>query len=200
MAGKPGAQERNAEVKKGDEGRYPIIKAGGPHAVEETGIAFETIMKAVSDGIARAARGAGTTGITVLEAINGIVRTSLRETPRIGSDLIMGTKAIMMGVIRGGGERDIEALKILSHTARSVVRQTAAMKGDLGAAVTGLVRGAMAGAEHIGVDPAKAAWAVSGAAIEEAYYVGSLAGQGVRKALKENIGGFKVASPEFLKG
>jgi len=47
----------------------------------------------------------------------------------------------------------------------------------------GLVQGAASVAECIDVTPEKAAWVVSGAAIEEAYQVNSRAVPEVRKAL-----------------
>ena len=192
-------RELKAEGKDRSGNRRPISHEIDTKTIVESGIAFGTIMKSVSESIASAAKGTGTSGISVLESISSIVRTALRGSSGVGSDFIMRTKAIMMGVIRSTGEKENAALKILSHTARTVIRQTAAMKGDVGAAVTGLVRGTLAGAEYLGVDPAKAAWAVSGAAIEEAYVFGSLAAARVRGALKRNIGGIDPVPSESLQ-
>jgi hypothetical protein len=188
------ARELKAEEAKAEGARSPRSKEGVP--IEATGIVFGAIMKSVSEGVATACQGTEKTGVTVFEAVSLIVRSALRGATGAGSDFIMGTKAIMMGVIWGTGEKESAALKLLSHAARSVVRQTAVMHGDVGDAVTGLVRGAIAGADRIGVEPAKAAWAVSGAAIEEAYRISSVAADRVRRALRQNVSGMDAVSRE----
>ena len=183
MASDRQAKEGAMEGKVKEEGRYPLAKAGAVQASVHPVVVLAEIMQSVSKGIQGAAGGAGLTGVTVMEAISVIVRRAMRETRAISDDLMLSSKAILLGVIRETGKKGAPALKIMSHTARRVVRETATMNGDVTAAVMGLVQGAAAAADCIDVTPTKAAWVVSGAAIEEAYQVNSPAVQEVRKAL-----------------
>lgn len=159
-------RNRNTEAQAiGREDRLEVI--------DDTGSRFSAIMRRVSDGMAAAARGAGRSEITMLEAVSSVVRPALRGTWGADGDSVMGTKAIVMGVIWGAGERNGAALKVLTHTARTVIRQTAKRNGDVGAAVTGLVRAAIAGSERMGVPKAKAAMTVASVAVEEVHNIGS---------------------------
>jgi hypothetical protein len=164
--GSPRNMERKTEGRTfGSEERLEVI--------DDTGSRFSAIMKRVSDGMAAAARGAAQSEITLLEAVSSVVRPALRGTWGPAGDSVMGTKAIVMGVIWGAGEKNGAALKVLSHTARTVIRQTALRNGDVGAAVTGLVRAAIAGSERMGVPKAKAAMTVASVAVEEVHQIGS---------------------------
>ncbi|HKS16463.1 MAG TPA: hypothetical protein VJU16_04070 [Planctomycetota bacterium] len=148
---------------------------------DDTGIGFTTVMRRVSVGMAAVAQGAGRS-ITVLEAVDGVVRPALRGVSRAGADYVMGTKAIVMGVIWGAGRKKGAALKILTHTVRAVIRQTAVRRGDVGAAVTGLVRGAIASSRRMGVATDQAAIVVTSAAIDEVYRLGSTKPESIRLA------------------
>ncbi|HZE96608.1 MAG TPA: hypothetical protein VE981_06265 [Planctomycetota bacterium] len=70
------------------------------------------------------------------------------------------------------------------------------MGGDLAAATKGLVLGAIAGAKAMGVDYAKATAAALGA-LEGAKEAGSVTVERVLGALKDPIGGSKVAMPQL---
>ncbi len=175
------------------------IKDGITHTIQNTGDVFGTIVKTVSDGITSAAKGTGKAGASVLEAVSNVVRTAVRGSLGVGSDLVVGTKAIVVGVFRGTGEKEEAALKTLSHTARTIIRQTADNNGDVGAAATGLVAGAVASAKQIGVDPAKVASAAGSAAIEEADRISAVAGEKVRSALKKDASRTSAVLPEALK-
>jgi hypothetical protein len=94
--------------------------------------------------------------------------------------------------------REDAALKMLSHAAKTIIRQTADMGGDLAAATKGIVLGAIASAKNIGVDSAKAAATAAQGAFEGASEAGSVTVERVLAALKEPIGGSKVALPEPL--
>jgi hypothetical protein len=135
----------------------------------------------------------------VLESISGIVQNSLREAGGACGNLVLGAKAVVVGVLRGTGEKEEAALKTLSHTARAVIRYTVQLGGDLGASVKGLVLGAIAGAKEANVDRAKMATAGAQGALEGADEAGSAAAEKVRQALKEPIGGVKVVLPEPIR-
>ncbi len=141
--------------------------------IDDTGSRFNSIMRWTSAGMARAATGAGESRITMLEAVSGVVRPALRGALRASGDSILGTQAIVMGVLSGAGRKKAAALKVLSDVGRAVIRQTAGMNGDVGAAVTGLVRGALAGSERMGVTRAKAATTVVQVAVDEIHRIGS---------------------------
>jgi len=157
--------------------------------IDDTGIRFTAIKRRVSDGMASAARGAGTSMITRLEAVCGVVRGALRGALAPGGDSLMGAKAIIMGVIWGAGVKKVAALKFISHTTRTMIRQTAYRSGDVGSVVTGLVRGAIAGSQRMGVSAANAALAVVSVAIEEVCRTGSIEAAPVRADLRRKIVG-----------
>lgn len=157
----------------------------------EDRLPFGAILKSVTDGIA----GAGKAGVPVPEAVGFGVRAAVRRALEVGGNLGVGTKAIVMGVIRGTGEREAAALRTLSHAARAVIGQTAALSGDLRAATRGLVLGALASADHMGVTPSKAAVAARGAAIDEAERLGPGAAIEVRGAFKTALGAVQVDVP-----
>ena len=117
----------------------------------------------------------------------------------MGSDLTPGSKAIVMGVVRGTGEKGDAALKIVSHTAKIVIHHIADMGGNLAAATKGLVLGAIASAKSMGVEQAQAASMAAQGALEGATESGSVTAERVLGALKEPIGGIKVAIPEPVK-
>lgn len=188
MTSKLNTQEAKKEV------QHPVNREGISGAIQNTGDVFATIMKTVSEGISNAAKGTGDAGVSVLGAISTVVRTAVRESLGVGTDLIVGTKAIVVGVIRGTGEKEDAALKTLSNIVRTVIRQTAEMNGDVGAAATGLVLGAIASAEDMGVSPSKAASAARDAATEEGNRIGAAAAEKVRGALKQDIGGINFGS------
>ncbi len=108
-------------------------------------------------------------------------------------DLAIGTKAIVMAILRGTGETGTAAMTTLSQTARAVVRHTSEMHGDVGESTKGLVLGAIASAKTTGVERPQAATAAGRAAIAEAELIGAAAVARVRGALKQEIGGILVA-------
>ena len=172
----------------------PRARDGEPERARdraEEALPFAAILKSVIDGIAYA----GKAGVSVPEAVGFGVRAAVRRALDVGGNLVVGTKAIVMGVIRGTGEREAAALLTLSNAARAVIGQTADLNGDLGAAARGLVLGAVASAEHMGVTPSKAAVAAHGAAIDEAERLGPDAAVEVRGALKSAFGGVHVDVP-----
>ncbi|MBI3857504.1 MAG: hypothetical protein HY293_17625, partial [Planctomycetes bacterium] len=70
--------------------------------------------------------------------------------------------------------------------------------GNLAAATKGLILGAIASAKAMGLDTAKAASTAAQGAYEGAAEAGSVTVERVMAALKEPIGGIKVALPERL--
>ena len=175
------------------------FKEGIKNAVQNTGDVFGVIVKTVSEGIVGAAKGGGTAGVAVLEAVGSIVRSVVKTSLGVGSNLALGTKAIVMGVIRGTGEKGEAALKSLAHTARIVIHQTVDMNGDVGAAASALVLAATASAKHMEVEPSKAAAAVREAVLAEAARIGSVTEEKVRAAVKGDVESTPAAAPEALK-
>jgi len=160
------------------------------------GDVFGNILKTVSGGIAEAAGGAEKVGPLFLAAVTEVVQRALSGAVGMGDNLVMGTKAIIVGVVRGIGEKGEAALVLLSHAARSVLRNAAGMGADLAACTKGLILGAIASAKDLGVDRGKSASAAAQGALDGAHDVGSVAVDKVRDALKEAIGGVKVGIPE----
>lgn len=175
------------------------VEEGSGSAVPGAGDLFAKTVKLVSEGIAHSAKEAGKDAAANLESVSQIVQTSLREAVGAGSNLVLGAKAIVVGVLRGTGEKEEAALKLLSHTARAVIRCTAQLGGDLAASVKGLVLGAIAGAKDANVDRARMASAGAQGALEGADEAGSVAADRVRQVLKETIGGVKVVLPDPIR-
>ena len=171
----------------------PEFKNG---AVDQPGIrdVFATVLETVTSAITGAAKGPEGAG-----AVTEVVKSAARGAVGMGSDLVPGSKAIVMGVVRGTGEKGDAALKLVSHTAKTVIHHTADMGGDLAAATKGLVLGAIASAKHMGVDSAQAASMAAQDALEGAKETSSVTGERVLGALKEPIGGIKVALPQLSK-
>jgi hypothetical protein len=174
-------------------------KGGVADPIQESGDVFSKIAESVSRGIAGAAKGIGTAGVSAVEVITTVVQKAVRDAIEGSRDLAWGAKAIMVGVLRATGEKGDAALKTLSCTARTVVRQAAGIGGDLAASVKGLVLGAIASAKDMGVDRSNAASAAGQGALEGAEEAGSVAAEKVREALKQTIGGVKVAPLEPIK-
>jgi len=179
-------------------------KSGGvdhlvpPAALPVLRDAFSTILETVTGGITNAAKTTGAAGAALFDAVSEVVKSAVRGAVEMGSDLVPGTKAIIMGVVRGTGEKGEAALKTLSHAAKSIIRHTADRGGDLAAATKGLVLGAIASAKQMGVETAKAASMAAQGALEGAEEAGSVTVERVRAALKEPIGGSKVALPDSV--
>lgn len=167
--------------------------------VPGAGDVFASTVKSVTDGIARATKETGKDGVLALEAVTGVVQSSLRGGLGVGGNQTLGAKAIVVGVLRGTGGKAETGLKTLSHTSRAVIRITAQLGGDLSASVKGLILGAIASARDLGVDRAQTATSAAQGALEGADEAGSAATEAVRKALKEDIGGVKVVLPEPLR-
>src|SRR5688572_27658056 len=68
--------------------------------IDDTGIRFTAIQRRVSEGMENAARGGK---ITRLEAVSGVVHGALRGILAPGGDPLLGSKAIVMGVLWGAG-------------------------------------------------------------------------------------------------
>ena len=159
---------------------------------------FATILETVTQRIASSAKGTGLIGAPLLEAISEVVTTAARETVETGRDLIPGTKAIIMGVVRGTGATKDAALKMVAHAAKIIIHHTADRNGNLAAAIKGIVLGAIASAKSMGVETATAASMAAQGALEGASEAGSVTVERVLGALKEPIGGNKVVLPEPL--
>ena len=167
--------------------------------VPGAGDVFATTVKSVSDGIALATKETGKDGPLAIEAVTGVVQSSVRGGLGVGGNQTLGAKAIVVGVLRGTGGKAENGLKTLSHTSRAVIRITAQLGGDLSASVKGLILGAIASARDLGVDRAQTASSAAQGALEGADEAGSVATEEVRKALKEDIGGVKVVLPEAVR-
>jgi len=168
-------------------------------SVPGAGDVFATTVKSVSDGIALATKETGKDGPLALEAVTGVVQSSVRGGLGVGGNQTLGAKAIVVGVLRGTGGKAETGLKTLSHTSRAVIRITAQLGGDLSASVKGLILGAIASARDLGVDRAQTATSAAQGALEGADEAGSVAIEEVRKALKDDIGGVKVVLPETVR-
>ena len=154
---------------------------------------FARIVETVSRGMTGVAQGAGRT-----EAITDVVKSALDGCLAVGGNLILGAKAIVVGVLRGAGEMEAAGLKTLSHTARTLIRRVDSASGDVAAAAKGLVLGAIASAKVLKVELAKSASTAAQGALEGAEEAGSVASDTVRTALKESIGGLKIVLPGSL--
>lgn len=159
---------------------------------------FTAILGSVTEGMTSMAKVPGLTGAALLEAVSEVATGTVRGAIAMGSDLVPGAKAIVIGIARSAGGTGDAALQVLSHAARVVVHQTADRGGNLAAASKGLVLGAIASARTLGVDTAKAASAAAQGALEGARESGSVTVERVLAALKEPIGGIKVVLPEPL--
>jgi hypothetical protein len=152
---------------------------------------FATVLETVTGGIAAAVKGSARD-----RDMEEVVTSAVRGAVGMGSDLVMASKAIAMGVLQGSGEKGEAALKILSAVAKIVIHHTADRGGDLAAATKGLILGAIASARGIGVETAKASTTAAQGILEGASAAGSVTVERVLAALKEPIGGSKVALPE----
>src|SRR6185503_17466993 len=82
---------------------------------------FATVLETVTGGITAAAKESGRDGAALLGAVTEVVKSSARGAVGMGSDLVPGSKAIVMGAGRGTGEKGDAALKIVSHVAKIVI-------------------------------------------------------------------------------
>lgn len=154
---------------------------------------YATVLETVSRDMASACQ--GLTGAPPLNAVTEIVTSAVRGAVAMGSDLVPAAKAIMVGVVRGTGATEDGALKILSHVAKTVIHHAADRGADLAAVTKGLVLGAIASSKSIGVESAVATSTAARGAYEGAVEAGSVTVERVLAALKEPIGGAKVALP-----
>ena len=164
-----------------------------PDAVPGIRDVFGTVLETVTSGIARAAGPSGKAGKSLLQAVTEVVHDSVREAIATGSDLVLASKAMMLGALRGSAEQGDAALQTVSSVATTIVRQTADRGGDLAAATKGIILGAIAGAKAIGTDGAGAAATAAKGALDGASQAGSVTLERVLVALKEPIGGIQVA-------
>ncbi len=156
---------------------------------------FDTIVRTVSDGIRMAVKGRGKKRVPMREAVRAVVSGAMRASLGVGGSLIVGTKAVMMGVIRAADERGEAALLTLAQAARDVIRATTEWRGDLRSAALGLVLGAVVSARGMGVVPSRAAHVARAAAIEEAERIGFAAAEQVCAVLKEDVAPIGVPAP-----
>jgi hypothetical protein len=174
-------------------------KKGGNGDSENAGDVFGNILEAVSGRLARPSGGPADAGAVSLGAVTEVVQSAVRGAAEKGNNLVMGAKAIVVGVLRGTGEKEEAALGTLSHTARTVVHQAAALGTDLAACTKGLVLGAIACARDVGVDRGRAASVAAQGALDGARDADSAAVDKVRDALREAIGGVTVGLPAPLQ-
>ena len=168
-------------------------------SVPDAGDLFARTVKTVREAILHAANDAGDEGGRLLDAVVGVAHASLHAALKTGGNLVLGAKAILVGVLKGTGERETAAAKTISSTSCAVIRSAAKLGGDLSACMIGLVLGAIASARDIGVDRAQAASAAAQGALEGAEEAGSAAADAIRRSLRENIGGTHVELPESIK-
>jgi hypothetical protein len=168
----------------------------GPLPAEGVRDPFATILEHMTGRTSSLAKGTGLTDAALLEAVSEAVGNAVGEAVATGTDLVPATKAIVVGVLRGTEAKDEAALKILSTTARAVVLHTADRGGNLAAASKGLVLGAIASAKAMGIDVARAASTAAQGAYEGAVSAGPVTVERVVGALKESIGGIRVALPD----
>lgn len=159
---------------------------------------FAAVLETVTQTIASSAKGTGLVGAPLLEAITQVVATAAREAVETGGDLLPGTKAIIMGVVRGTGATKDAALKMVAHAARIIILHMADRNGNLAAAIKGIVLGAIASARTMEVETGRAASTAAQGALEGASEAGPVTVERVLGALKEPIGGNKVVLPEPL--
>lgn len=166
-------------------------------ALQGAGDFFGSILGSVSGGITKAA--GGKIGAVPLETITEVVQSAVRGAVGVGNNLVMGAKAVVVGVLRGTGEREEAALTTLSHTARTVIREAAVLSTDLAACTKGLILGAIASAKDMGVDRGRAASAAARGALDGSQDAGSVEVDKVRATLRAPIGGVTVGIPEPVK-
>jgi len=185
------------EEKNSSAGDQPVVASVAlPVSVKPAD--FATILETVTQTIAGSAKGTGLIGAPLLEAITQVVVAATRDAIDTGGDLLFGTKAIIMGVVRGTGATKDAALKMLAHAAKIIIHHTADRNGNLAAAIKGIVLGAIASARTMEVETAKAASTAAQGALEGASEAGSVTVERVLGALKEPIGGNRVVLPEPL--
>jgi len=186
-----------AEVQNGGMVDHPVL-ARAISPIPANRDVFNTVLESVTQSIAGSIKGTGLTGAPLLAAVSGVVAGAAREAVEKGGDLVPGTKAIIMGVVRGAGTGNPESHQILSHAAKVIIHHTADRNGNLAAAIKGIILGAIASARTMGGDTAKAASIAAQGALEGASEAGSVTVERVVGALKEPIGGSKVVLPEPL--
>jgi len=167
----------------------------GRKAPPEEGDVFSDVLEKVASGIGRAMGPSGLTGAPLLQAVTEVVQETVQGAVAGGTDLVLASKAMVLGALRGTAEQGGAALQTLSSVATTLVRQTADREGDLSAATKGLILGAIAGAKAIGAETATAAATAAKGALEGVAHAGMAAGELVLAALKEPIGGIQVALP-----
>lgn len=186
------------ESKKG-EGVVRAARVSLEPADPGPGDVFSRIVEEVTHSLAKAVEGRGNAGVPFLEAATKVVQLALRKAAGMDSDLVVGAKAIVVGVLRAAGEKEGAALSTLSFTARAVIRETARIGGDLASSAKGLVLGAIASAKDLTVDRGDAAFAAARGALEGAQEGPYGAAEKVRAALKEPIGGVTIALPRAIE-
>ena len=178
-------EDQKLEEKRTGSVGDPVKKEVAPR-VQVSGDAFAKIVETVSRRM--------TVG-PVPETITEVVKSALDGCLATGGSLVLGAKAIVVGVLRGAGEKEEAGLKTLLQTARTLVRHADSLGSDVAATAKGLVLGAIASAKDLGVDLAKTASTAAQGALEGATEAGSAAADKVRKALMESIGGIKIVLP-----
>lgn len=166
-----------------------------PDAVAGTRDVFGTVLETVTQGIGRATGASAKAGHSLLQAVTEVIQETVHDAVAAGSDLALASKGMILGVLRGSAEQGEAALQTLSSVSTTIVRQTADRGGDLAAATKGIILGAIAGAKAIGTDAATAASRAAKGALDGATQAGSVTAERVLVALKEPIGGIKVALP-----
>ena len=156
-----------------------------------SGDLFEETSRMISEGLSRASLG----GVACLDEVTAVVEGAVDGIVATRGDLVVGAKAILIGVLQATGERGEDALKTVSHVARTAVRQTAKSEEDLAAVTKGLVLGAIAGAKAMDVELLKAASTAAQGALEGADAARASAVDTIRDALKKSIGGIVVSLP-----
>lgn len=154
---------------------------------------FGNRLESIAGGTSSAANGTGLVGEALLEAVSEVVKSVVRETVLSGRALLPACKAIIMGVARGSGAKREAGLQLLAHAARVVVRQTADLGGNLTTATKGLVLGAIASAKDLDVGFATAASTTAQGALEGAGNASSVSVARILAALKDPIGGSRIA-------
>lgn len=153
---------------------------------------FQETSSKISEGLSRSSLG----GEAGPEEVTAVVEGAVDGILAMRGDLVVGAKAILLGVLRATGETEEEALKTVRRVARAVVGRTARSEEDLAAVAKGLVLGAIAGAKEINVELATAASTAAQGALEGADSARASAVETIRDALKKSIGGIVVSLPQ----
>jgi len=136
---------------------------------------------------------------SMTERVRTIAENAVRGAVESGSDISVGAKGILVGVLRGTQTSGDAARKVAGQTVQTVIRQTAWTGANLADAARGLVEGATVAAKELGLDAAEAASSAAQAAVDAAEDFGTEAVRNVRDSVTETIVGLIGVPTESFK-